>query len=308
MRPEADTDQKAPLRFDAEGLPVFPDWDESPVDVEKATFEAKVAAARQHYNSPAFVEPGETLPVFEKGIAELISDSDAKVAASAKRATRKSNGHPAAPVRKTGKQAEKLLNTVAAAPASVPTPPPAPAEPAPEPEAQEEPAPPAKKRRRRKPVLSPRDRQIEDITDEQLLADAGVTLFYSTTEAAQFFDKTNQWLYWGMGRDAKGGAPVFVMPDGTPIQPERVEGPDSRRRFTLPIIKEILLSSYRRGNIEPEELKKILRRIRINELGGEWREREGWVKIRGKWVHPDQAEKVNGVWVRKKAEKEDSDG
>ncbi len=301
MRPEADTDQKAPLRFDAEGLPVFPDWDESPVDVEKATFEAKVAAARAHYNSPAFVEPGETLPVFQKGLAELISDSDAKVTASAKRATRKTNGHPAAPVRKTGKQAEKIKAPVAAAPTPAPEPDPAPT-PAPPPEN----LPPAKpRRRRRKPVLSPRDRQIEDITDEQLLADAGVTLYYSTTEAAQFFDKTNQWLYWGMGRDAKGGPPVFVMPDGTPIVPERVEGPDSRRRFTLPIIKEILLSSYRRGNIEPEELKKILRRIRINELGGEWREREGWVKIRGKWVHPDQAEKVGGVWVRKKAEQKE---
>lgn len=280
---------------------MFEEWDESPIDVEKATFEAKVAAARAHYNSPAFVEPGETLPVFEKDVAKLIAESDAKVQTKERRAARKPNGH-AAPVRKTGKQAEKPLGAVTPPP---PAPEPKPAEPAPAP-AAEKPAP-KKRRPRKKPVLSPRDRQIENITDEQLLADAGVTLYYSTTEAAQFFDKTNQWLYWGMGRDAKGGPPVFVMPDGTPIVPERVEGPDSRRRFTLPIIKEILLSSYRRGNIEPEELKKILRRIRINELGGEWREREGWVKIRGKWVHPDQAEKVNGVWVRKKSDQEKED-
>jgi hypothetical protein len=280
---------------------VFPDWDESPIDVEKATFEAKVAAARQHYNSPAFVEPGETLPVFEKDVAELVAKSDAKVAAQVKRAARKSNGHPAAPVRKTGKQPEKTLGTFGGVPVvandSVP-----PGVPVVVPVEDDKPEP-KKRKPRKKPVLTPTERQIEDISDEQLLADAGVTLFYSTTEAAQFFDKTNQWLYWGMGRDAKGGPPVFVLPDGTPIQPERV-GEDGRRRFTLPIIKDILLSNYRRGNIEPEELKKILRRIRINELGGEWREREGWVKIRGKWVHPEYAEKVNGVWVRKKPDQD----
>ncbi|QZE10494.1 hypothetical protein SEA_SCOOBYDOOBYDOO_177 [Mycobacterium phage ScoobyDoobyDoo] len=160
-----------------------------------------------------------------------------------------------------------------------------------------------------KPKVSKRDRQIEDISDEQLLAEAGVQPFYSTTEAAQFFDKTNQWLYWGLRKESNGKPidPVFVYPDGTPIEPERVGDPkEGRRRFTLPIIKDILLSNYRRGNVEPDELKKVLRRIRINELGGEWREREGWKKIRGKWVHPSNLEQTpDGKWVKKKGAPDD---
>lgn len=153
-------------------------------------------------------------------------------------------------------------------------------------------------RRRKKPERS--IKQVEDITDEQLLAEAGVVQFYSTSETAQFFDKTNQWIYWGLGRDTDG-MPVFVYPDGKPILPERIGDPKTgRRRFTLAVIKAILLSSYRRGNVSEDDLKKILRRIRINELGGEWRQREGWHKIRGKWVHPNHCEKVKGEWVRKK--------
>ena len=44
-----------------------------------------------------------------------------------------------------------------------------------------------------------------------------------------------------------------------------------RRRFTLGVIKDMLLSSYRRGNVTPEELTKMLRRIRIAEMGGNWK-------------------------------------
>jgi len=167
-----------------------------------------------------------------------------------------------------------------------------------------------RQQRRRKPGRprredrDPIDVQIADINDDDLLSDAGVEPFYSTTEAAQFFDRTTQWIYWGLGRAGEDG-PKFVYVDGTPIVPDRIGDPvTGRRRFTLPLIKEILLSSYRRGNIEPDELKRILRRIRINELGGEWREREGWRKIKGKWVHPDRCEKVNGRWVKTKEDDE----
>ena len=108
------------------------------------------------------------------------------------------------------------------------------------------------------------DAAIDTISDEELLADADLELIYSTTETAEFFDRSNQWLYWGMREG------IFVYPDGTPITPERVgDDENGRRRFTLPIIRAILKASYRRGNVEPEELKHILRRIRIAELGGE---------------------------------------
>jgi hypothetical protein len=141
-----------------------------------------------------------------------------------------------------------------------------------------------------KPVKTPRKRapkkavakksasaelaHVDDVSDEQLMADYGVEQIFSTTDAAEFFDRTNQWLYWGLREG------VFTHDDGTPVDPDRIGDPEKgRRRFTLPIIKDILLSSYRRGNVEPDELKTILRRIRIAELGGEWREKEGWKQV-----------------------------
>jgi hypothetical protein len=129
---------------------------------------------------------------------------------------------------------------------------------------------------------------VDDVSDEQLMADYGVEQIFSTTDAAEFFDRTNQWLYWGLREG------VFTHDDGTPVDPDRIGDPEKgRRRFTLPIIKDILLSSYRRGNVEPDELKTILRRVRIAELGGEWREKEGWKQVElGKrkirWVKPER--------------------
>ena len=130
---------------------------------------------------------------------------------------------------------------------------------------------PKRKYQRRKKELVPDNVDIPDITDEELLNAAGVQQVYSTNDVADFFDRSNQWLYWGLREG------IFTDEDGAPVIPERVGDPDQgRRRFTLPIIKAILHSSYRRGNITPEELKKVLKRIRIAELGGNWKTREGW--------------------------------
>lgn len=121
---------------------------------------------------------------------------------------------------------------------------------------------------------------IPDISDEELLNTAGVEQVYSTNDVADFFDRSNQWIYWGLRATDPNGVPitpVFSYDDGSPIAPSRIGDPDlGRRRFTLPIIKDILLSSYRRGNVTPDELKKVLRRIRIAQLGGNWKDREGW--------------------------------
>jgi len=135
---------------------------------------------------------------------------------------------------------------------------------------------PVRKYTRRKKELIPDNLDIPEISDEELLNEAGVEQVYSTNEVADFFNRSNQWLYWGL-RSENGKPPVFTYEDGTPIVPERVGDPSlGRRRFTLPIIKEILLSAYRRGNVTPEELKKVLHRIRIAELGGNWKARENW--------------------------------
>ena len=143
-------------------------------------------------------------------------------------------------------------------PAPEPTPEPAPApepvavEPTPEPVAAEpvsEPAP--------EPVAAAPEPVVEADDDELL---AGVEKVYSTAEAAEFFGKSNQWLYWGLRNN------IFVDVNGQTIEPHRI-GKGKRRRFTLPIIREIALACYRRGNLKEDELKAILRKILLAEHG-----------------------------------------
>jgi len=167
----------------------------------------------------------------------------------------------------------------------------------PQPEPEPEPEPPTLSAVSVQEELKRRIEAVDKLSDEQLLKYAGLDPVFSTTEAAQFFDRSNQWLYWGLRQG------VFTHRDsGEPIDPERIgDGEAGRRRFTLPILKDILYSSYKRGNITDEELKRILRRIKVAELGGDWREREGWHFISGKWTHPSRCEKVNGKWVKKKS-------
>lgn len=147
---------------------------------------------------------------------------------------------------------------------------------------------------------------VESMTDAELLAEAGVETIVSTGEAAEYFDRTPQWVYWGLKTDHATG-PIFVWSDGTPIVPER--SPQGRRRFTTTILRAILMSCYRRGNITDTELKTIIRRIKYTELGVEWREREGWRYVyfgrnHYRWVHPSRAykDKTNNIWkLRKEA-------
>lgn len=104
-----------------------------------------------------------------------------------------------------------------------------------------------------------RVRAIEQHFDRESLLD-GVEKVYSTSKAAAFFGRSNQWMYWGL----RNG--IFTYKDGTPILPERI-GAGGRRRFTLPIIREIALSCYRRGNISEEELQDIMAKILLAEFG-----------------------------------------
>ena len=132
---------------------------------------------------------------------------------------------------------------------------------------------------------------VQHLIDDNLLD--GVERVYSTSEAARFFDKSNQWLYWGM----RNG--IFTYPPDTPlsvddvvihrqtsargkvtaisqktltvvwdassleyevdpsevfklITPERI-GKGGRRRFTLPVIRDIALSCYWRGNLSEDQ-------------------------------------------------------
>lgn len=94
----------------------------------------------------------------------------------------------------------------------------------------------------------------------------GVEKVYSTSEVAKFFNKSYQWVYWGLHPDPETGRQVFSYRDGTPIRPERV-GRIGKRRFTLPIIREIAKCCFRRGNLTEEGLEAIMAKVLLAEFG-----------------------------------------
>ena len=87
-----------------------------------------------------------------------------------------------------------------------------------------------------------------------------VEKIYSTSQAAAFLGRSPQWIYWGLNNN------VFTHKDGTSIQPERV-GAMGRRRFTIPLIREIALSHHRRGNMTEDELEDVIKRLLLAEYG-----------------------------------------
>lgn len=103
-----------------------------------------------------------------------------------------------------------------------------------------------------------------NFTDESLTD--GVEKSYSTSQVAAFFGRSPQWVYWGLRPDKETGEQVFTYKDGSPILPDRV-GPMGKRRFTLPLIREIALSHKRRGNLTEEELMEIMAKILLAEFG-----------------------------------------
>lgn len=101
--------------------------------------------------------------------------------------------------------------------------------------------------------------------DEESLLE-GVEKVFSTSKTAEFFGRSTQWMYWGLRPDPRTKEHPFSYKDGTPILPERV-GAMGKRRFTLPIIKEIALCCYRRGSFSEEELQAIMEKILLAEFG-----------------------------------------
>lgn len=94
----------------------------------------------------------------------------------------------------------------------------------------------------------------------------GTEKAYSTSQTAAFFGRSPQWIYWGLHPDPETGEQVFTYKDGSPIIPERA-GNGGWRRFTLPIIREIALSHFRRGNLTEQELQEIMAKVLLAEFG-----------------------------------------
>lgn len=75
--------------------------------------------------------------------------------------------------------------------------------------------------------------------------------FYSTGDVARFFGRSVQWVYRGMRTG------VFTRPDGSVIEPHRV-GKNGRRRFTVPVLRDMARACYRRGIIGEDDLLNLL--------------------------------------------------
>ena len=81
-------------------------------------------------------------------------------------------------------------------------------------------------------------------------AEADVT-YFGTGDVARLFRKSQNWVRWALRNN------VFVRKDGTPIKPVRV-GESSRRKFTLPLLRDMAKAAYRRGILDEVELKGVL--------------------------------------------------
>jgi hypothetical protein len=82
------------------------------------------------------------------------------------------------------------------------------------------------------------------------IAAAGET-FYSTSQVARFFGRSVQWVSWALRTG------VFTDLDGTAIEPVRV-GKNGRRRFSVPVLRDMTKACFRRGILSEDELLDLL--------------------------------------------------
>ena len=111
-------------------------------------------------------------------------------------------------------------------------------------------------------------RQIETID----ISLAGIPRVYTTEEAAEFFDKSPQWVYWGLKPREKGGGGLFYYPpddehpEPRPIEPEK-RGKRGILRYNLDLIKDMGVSLYQHRTIDEEGLQEIVRKIHLARIG-----------------------------------------
>ena len=91
------------------------------------------------------------------------------------------------------------------------------------------------------------------------IAALGIEPTYSAREAAALLGRSFSWL------DQRVRNGEFVLPDGAVVQPLRTPG--GYRRLTLETLKEIALSSYRRGWFSFGELKSTFYRLAMDAYG-----------------------------------------
>jgi hypothetical protein len=99
---------------------------------------------------------------------------------------------------------------------------------------------------------------------DDVLVKAGVEKTYSTRGAAELIGRSPQWIYWGLKPSEDGGGDIFRTDDGQPIRPSHVGG-KGRRRYTLPLVREMAIAAYKRGNLSEQMLETALERIIYEE-------------------------------------------
>jgi hypothetical protein len=82
-----------------------------------------------------------------------------------------------------------------------------------------------------------------------LIAALSVEPTYSAQEAAALLGRSYSWLDQGL-RDG-----TFTRLDGSPIEPQRTGG--GYRRFTLAMLEDLALCSYRHGSFSMKKLKYV---------------------------------------------------
>jgi hypothetical protein len=87
------------------------------------------------------------------------------------------------------------------------------------------------------------------------IAALGVEPTYSTREAAALLGRSYSWL------DQRVRKGHFTLPDGTVARPLRTPG--GYRRFTLAMLEDIALSSYRNHWFSMDKLKSVYRELLI---------------------------------------------
>jgi hypothetical protein len=87
------------------------------------------------------------------------------------------------------------------------------------------------------------------------IAALGVEPTYSAREAAAMLGRSYSWL------DNRVRAGQFTLPDGAKIEPRRTAG--GYRRFTIAMLEDVALSSYRHGWFPMAKLKSIYRDLLI---------------------------------------------
>jgi len=100
---------------------------------------------------------------------------------------------------------------------------------------------------------------------DDVLVQAGVEKTYSTRGAAALIGRSPQWVYWGLKPADEGGGDIFRTDKGEPIRPSQVGGAKGRRRYTLPVVKEMAIAAYKRGNLSEGMLQEALERILYEE-------------------------------------------